>query len=138
MSDFTAFVSSLASGAEDSVAVAEASACLKRFTHALNAHDFQGMDCELSFPHIMLSGAARLVWEEPGQHPIDLFEELHRTGWRSTQYEIMKPVLVSAEKVHFVLTYTRRAAEGEILSTHTNLWIVTKAAGKWGIALRSY
>jgi len=37
-----------------------------------------------------------------------------------------------------VVTYSRRNAQGDTLSLHKNLWIVTCAQGKWGIAVRSY
>ena len=96
------------------------------------------MDSTLHFPHVMLSGAERLVWPNAGQHPADFFEKLKASGWQSTQYETQEPVLVSHDKVHFVVTYTRRAADGSVLSRHKNLWIVTRINGQWGIALRSY
>ena len=132
------FVSSTASGAVNASAIAEASACLERFTNAFNACSTPRMDDELHFPHILLSGAERLVWERAGQHPSDFFSTLRSTGWHSTRYEAKEPVLASAEKVHFVVTYTRRDEKNTILSTHRNLWIVTRVTSKWGISLRSY
>lgn len=136
MSDLLPFVS--VSARDTSVDTAAASACLDRFTAAFNAGDLAGMDAELHFPHTLLSGAQRLVWDSPGQHPPDFFTQLRATGWASTRYESKEAVLASADKVHFVLTYTRRHASGEVLSTHHNLWIATRLDGRWGIALRSY
>jgi hypothetical protein len=136
MSDLLAFVS--AHARDTSVDTTAASACLDRFTTAFNAGDLAGMDAELRFPHMLLSGAQRLVWDSPGQHPPDFFERLRATGWASTRYESKEAVLASADKVHFVLTYTRRNASDEVLSTHHNLWIVTRLDDRWGIALRSY
>jgi hypothetical protein len=86
----------------------------------------------------MFSGSKRLVWEGPGQHPSDLFDRLRREGWAFTQYESREPALVCADKVHFVVVYTRRTADGAVLSTHANLWIVTRVNARWGIVLRSY
>lgn len=138
MSDFVEFVDpDHPEEAEDEL-IKAASACLDRFTAVFNACDPSAMDDELHFPHIMLSGAERLVWAEPGQHPRNFFEELRATGWDQTKYEKKDPVLVCKDKVHFVLTYTRRGKDGEVLSTHKNLWIVTRLRGKWGISLRSY
>lgn len=136
MSDLLAFVSTDTRAA--SVDTTAASACLDRFTAAFNAGDLAGMDTELHFPHTLLSGAQRLVWDSPGQHPSDFFEQLRATGWASTRYESKEALLASADKVHFVLTYTRRNASDEVLSTHHNLWIVTRLDDRWGIALRSY
>lgn len=138
MTDFSAFVAPPPSGEPHTEAIDAASACLDRFTAAFNASDMRGMDAELHFPHAMLSGAQRLDWAKPGQHPPDFFDELKAAGWSRTQYEKKEPVLVSNDKVHFVVTYTRHDATGTVLSTHVNLWIAVRADGRWGIALRSY
>ena len=63
MRDFLAFVSASPASADATQAVAAASDCLDRFTAAFNARDVDGMDRELHFPHVMLSGAEVLVWE---------------------------------------------------------------------------
>jgi hypothetical protein len=138
MSAFLNFVSESSCAEIDAEIVTEATGCLDRFTRAFNACDPAAMDAELHFPHTMLSGAQVPVWECPGQHPSDLFPSLRQAGWALTRYEARQPVLVSCAKVHFVLVYTRRSEAGEVISTHRTLWIVTKVAGKWGIALRSY
>jgi ribosomal protein S18 acetylase RimI-like enzyme len=118
--------------------IAGASACLDRFTACFNAADTAGMDRELQFPHTLLSGAEYVLWTEPGQHPENFFAQLRATGWQLTQYEAREPALVRRDKVHFVLTYSRRDESGRVLSLHKNLWIVTQLDGRWGIALRSY
>ena len=59
------------------------------------------MDAHLHFPHVMFSGAERLIWEQPGQLPTGFFDELRQTGWAKTVYEEKQPILVSPEKVHF-------------------------------------
>lgn len=138
MSDFAKFIEPQHSAEPDPELIHAASKCLDRFTACFNACDTDGMDGELHFPHIMLSGSERLVWREAGQHPIDFFAKLRASGWHHTQYEAKEPVLVSRDKVHFVVTYSRRNKSGVILTMHKNLWIVTRVSGKWGISLRSY
>ena len=138
MPDLHRFVTPAPSREPVGVLVAQASECLDRFTAAFNACDLAGMDAQLHFPHVMLSGAEPLIWPGPGQHPADFFERLQATGWAFTQYEQRDVVLVNADKVHFTVHYTRRSATGEVLSRHQNLWIVTRIDGHWGIALRSY
>jgi hypothetical protein len=138
MSDFNTFVSVGAEDADSLALVQEADGALERFTRAFNASDIGGMDAELHFPHVMYSGSELLVWQSPGSHPDNFFESLKGTGWNETKYEDKKPVLVSKDKVHFVVVYTRRDVLDRVLSTHTNLWVVTRVAGKWGIAVRSY
>lgn len=121
-----------------SQAVAEAMACLDRFTHAFNACDAAAMDAELHFPHVMLAASEVRVWNHPGQHPADLFSTLRKIGWDETRYESRHPLLATSDKVHFLVTYTRRRSDASILSEHTNLWIVSVVNGKWGISCRSY
>ena len=138
MSDFNTFLSFAADDAESAALVQAANGALERFTRAFNARDIGGMDAELHFPHIICSGSELLVWQSPGQFPKSFFEGLKATGWNETRYEDKKPVLVSKDKVHFVIVYTRRDALDRVLSTHTNLRVVTRVGGKWGIAVRSY
>lgn len=96
------------------------------------------MDAQLHFPHVMISQTETLIWDAPNQHPFDFFTQLQSAGWASTRYESKVPVLSSKNKVHFLVTYTRRSPYGEELSRHTNLWIVLRKNDRWGIALRSY
>jgi len=138
MSDFLDFVSRSGIVASAPDIIGAASACLDRFTAHFNACDLAGMDTELHFPQVLVSGAEVVVWEAPGRHPDDFFDRLRASGWRETRYEAKEPVLASEDKVHFVVTYTRRGEGGGVLSTHRNLWIVTHKSGRWGIALRSY
>jgi hypothetical protein len=138
MSDFAKFVKSQKSEEPEAELVRAASECLDRFTAFFNACNANGMDGELHFPHIMFSGSERLDWPEAGQHPASFFEKLRATGWHYTQYEGQDAILVSRDKVHFVVTYSRRNKNGDVLSMHKNLWIVTRVSGKWGISLRSY
>jgi hypothetical protein len=127
-----------APGSDDCDDTIEARACIQRFADAFNAGDLAGMDAELNFPHTMLSGAHRLEWSAPGQLPGDFFRSLRATGWARTHTESITPVLTSTDKVHFVVDYSRRNAEGHVLNRYQNLWIVTRSAGHWGISLRSY
>ena len=138
MSSFLSFVSTTSDSAIDPAVVEEASRCLDRFTEAFNALDLAGMDAQLHFPHVMISESETLLWSAPDQHPSDFFLRLKSTGWASTRYESKVPVLTSQNKVHFLVTYTRRSDADAELSRHTNLWIVVKHQGVWGISLRSY
>lgn len=126
----------MTSDQEDQVRMAEAA--LDAFTDAFNACDLIRVDQALHFPHVMLSGGETLIWPEPGQHPADFFERLLATGWRRTLYESREAVWVTEGKVHFVVVYTRRDPQDQVLSRHTNLWVVTRKQGQWAVALRSY
>jgi hypothetical protein len=138
MGDFENFVTPQQADEPEAELVQAASECLDRFTAFFNKCDANGMDTELHFPHAMLSGSERLDWAHAGQHPADFFENLRSSGWHHTRYEAKEPALICKDKVHFVVTYSRRNYSDNILTMHKNLWIVTRVSGKWGISLRSY
>lgn len=126
-------------GIENSeVLIAGATDCIVAFSACFNDRDLIGMDALLHFPHVMFSGEELLVWKHPGQLPNDFFDQLVTTGWEKSVYESITPILVSPNKVHFHVHYTRRRVDDSVITRHENLWIVVKVNGRWLIALRSY
>ena len=119
--------------------IAAAIRCVEAFSERFNARDLPGMDAHLHFPHFILSGEQMVIWNEPGNLPASFFDDLHRdTGWTESRYHRKEAVLVSPRKVHLVVDYTRNRTDGSVISTHSNLWIVTFDQGRWGIKQRSY
>lgn len=137
MSNFLQFITPEVSVGSPDLVVASAQACIERFSSAFNSRDLHGMDAELHFPHVMFSGSAQLIWPGPGQHPPDLFYALRSVGWAKSVYLDIAPVAVASGKVHFLVTYERQGADGNVISSHVNLWIVKWQNERWGIALRS-
>lgn len=123
---------------EEIIMLTEAKACLDRFSDAFNNEDIAGMDAECHFPHLLISGSDVITWEQPGQMHEDFFRLLRESGWATTTCEKCEPVLISPDKIHYLWSYARRDNDGEILTFHENLWILTKVEGRWGIAVRSY
>lgn len=119
-------------------AIRSARECIRRFTSAFNRCDVDAMDRELHFPHVLLSRGDPVVWATPGQHPPSFFVELRDTGWVRTECLQVDPLLAHSDKVHFLVVYERRAAGDTVVSAHENVWVVTHAHQRWGIALRSY
>ncbi|HTS53525.1 MAG TPA: hypothetical protein VMH26_09660 [Burkholderiales bacterium] len=138
MSDYSTFFRPASRPESAEELVAGATGCIDAFTERFNDRDLAGMDALLHFPHVMYSAEELLVWERPGQLPSDFFDKLASTGWAKSVYESRTPVLVSPNKAHFLVHYTRRRADESVISRHENLWIVIKARGTWRIALRSY
>ncbi len=120
------------------LAEAAALACLDAFTVAFNARDAAGMDAQLHFPHILLTGGQSVVWKTPGQLPEGWFQTLEASGWRRSVYHARTPILVSADKAHVLVDYSREGEGGHVLGRQQNLWILTREAGRWGIKVRSY
>lgn len=138
MNDFINSVSAIATNQISNNDIKSACDCLDRFTNQFNLKNTEGMDKELKFPHLLLSGTSYTVWDSPGKHPSNFFSELEKTGWSRTVYEAKQPILMSLNKIHFLVTYSRRNIKDEVISTHKNLWILTKSNNQWGIFVRSY
>jgi hypothetical protein len=112
--------------------------CLDRFGECFNSMDFTGMDEMLHFPHYVVSGSTVIEWRERGQLPEAFFNDLVKQGWHHTSFTTREVILVSTDKVHFRIRYTRERKDNSILTAHENIWIVTRKNGRWGILLRSY
>lgn len=112
-------------------------ACLDAFTGAFNARDPAGMDAQLHFPHVIMTGGALTVWKAPGQLPLSFFDDLSATGWARSTYHDRQVVLAGADKLHVRVDYSRDRADGSEISRHAGLWILTREAGRWGIKARS-
>jgi len=117
---------------------AELSACLDQFSKAFNRENRSDMDDQCHFPHYLISETSVTVWNNPGQIPADFFDRLKDLGWAYTTCEKCVPILSTENKIHFLWSYTRRKADGTIISAHENLWIALKINQKWGITVRSY
>ena len=115
-----------------------AGACVDAFIDAFNARDAARMDALLHFPHVLFAADELHVWERPNQLPPDFFDKLSADGWMRTEPKRKTALAASTRKVHFLVRYVRRRADGSVLTEHENLWIVTRVDGRWGIALRSY
>ncbi|PKL66243.1 MAG: hypothetical protein CVV28_11630 [Methanobacteriales archaeon HGW-Methanobacteriales-1] len=112
--------------------------CLDDFGYQFNLENLKGMDDFLHFPHYLLSGNEVIVWNTRGQLPENFFHDLKKQGWSKTVTQKRELILVSSNKVHFKVKYTREKEDGTIISEHENIWIVIHKNNKWGIFLRSY
>ena len=112
--------------------------CLDRFGECFEKEDLQGMDSCLHFPHYILSGNEVICWNEGGKLSQAFFADLKKAGFKRTVVTCREVITVAENKVHFKYCYYRESIEGEVMSQHDNVWIVTYKDGKWGIQVRSY
>lgn len=112
---------------------------LSRFTRAFNNRDAEEMDNCLHFPHIILAGNKETVWEKPNNLPPGYFDWLEQEfGWNHSNYQSKTLVLSQNSQRHYLLEYTRNKSDGSVISSHRNLWVLTKLNGSWGIKIRCY
>jgi hypothetical protein len=79
-----------------------------------------------------------ICWQKSGHITKKFFEDLKSNGFDRTVIREIEVILVSENKVHLRYCYDRIHTNGSIMSSHDNVWILTKVYNRWGIILRSY
>ncbi len=93
----------------------------------------------LHFPHIRLWDNKFSVFskQEFLKGFDDQTEKLIKEGWHHTVTLGIKSIQSNKNKVHLLLTQSRRDKNNKEYHRFETLWIVTKIEGKWGIQFRS-
>ena len=60
-----------------------------------------------------------------------------RENWHMSTIDALEASIVTPDKVHFELTFTRWHPDGTRYWTVPALWVVTRAGDHWGIQVRS-
>ena len=111
---------------------------LDDFMAALNEYDAAGMDKCMHFPHPRIADGKVVVYEKPGNNPMDLFDRLKKAdGWSHSKWDTRELVQHNASKAHWKVSYTRFRADGGVIGVYESLYILTKVDGRWGIQARS-
>ena len=111
---------------------------LDRFMAALNAHDAQGMDATMHFPHVRFAGGQLRLYDAAGSNPMDLFETLKtQDNWRYSRWEERRLIQFNDKKAHYALSYTRFRADDSVIDVYESLYVLTLIDGAWGIQARS-
>ncbi len=111
---------------------------LDRFMVALDDHDSAAMDACIHFPHVRMAEGAVVVYDPPGNNPMDLFDRLKtRDGWHHSAWKHKRVVQFSDDKVHLDVQYIRYREDGSVIGVYDALYIVTCRNGHWGIQARS-
>ena len=127
-------------GAEERAEIVDAArqAVLDFFT-AFNTSDAEGAVEVLNHPHVFMApGGGFSVAADAGDGPRPNFDQMRqRENWHMSTIDALDASLVTRNKVHFELTFSRWHPEGRRYWTVPALWIVTKAGDHWGIQVRS-
>ena len=111
---------------------------LDEFMDALNAYDAARMDACMHFPHPRIADGKVIVYDKPGNNPMDLFERLKKAdGWSHSKWDTRELVQHNASKAHWKVSYTRYRSDGSVIGVYESLYILTKVDGRWGIQARS-
>ena len=107
------------------------------YMEAFNSSDGDGTGSCLNYPHLFLVGgnvieAKNAVEAKPN------FEQMRESeNWRFSTFDSLEPSIVTANKVHWEVVFSRWHPDGTRYWTVPALWVTTKVDGHWGIQLRS-
>lgn len=119
--------------------VNEARQVVLNFFTAFNAGDVEGTVATLNYPHVfMLAGGGFNVSAQSSDGPRPNFELMRQgEGWHMSSVDTLEASIVTRDKVHFELVFTRWHPNGTRYWTVPALWIVTREGDQWGIQVRS-
>jgi ketosteroid isomerase-like protein len=119
--------------------VSAASQTVRDFFTAFNAGDAAGTVRTLNHPHLFMTAAGGFsVVETADDGPRPNFEQMRQSeNWQMSTIDTMEASIVTRDKVHIELTFTRWHPDGTRYWTVPALWIVTRAGDHWGIQVRS-
>jgi hypothetical protein len=126
---------------EEQIPPAGRAACeevLVKWMDALNRYDAAGMDALMRFPHVRVASEKVVVYEKPGNNPMDLFDRLRlQDGWHHSEWNETRLVQSSPVKAHYAVQYTRFRADNSVIGIYDSLYVFTLAAGEWRVQCRS-
>ena len=119
--------------------VAAARQAVLDFFTAFNAGDVDGTIAAVNHPHLFMTpDGGFAVARSPGDGPRPDFERMRADeDWHMSTIDALEASIVTRNKVHFELTFTRWHPDGTRYLTVPALWIVTRAGDDWGIQVRS-
>lgn len=109
------------------------------FFTAFNAGDSEGSVRTLHHPHLFLTANGGFaIAENAADGPRPDFDQMRGTeNWHVSTIDAIDASVVTPNKVHFELRFTRWHPDGTRYWTVPALWIVTRAGDQWGIQVRS-
>ena len=111
---------------------------LAQWMSALNSHDARAMEKLMRFPHARLAANDLVIYQKPGDNPMDLFSRLADSqGWHHSAWTEIKLLQSSPIKAHYAVQYTRYREDDTIIGVFDSLYVFTAVDGDWKLQLRS-
>jgi len=122
----------------DSEAAAEARRVVCARFNAWNRGDVGAIRALMHVPHVSMPGPRPIICEtESAPMTADPRSVATAGGWHHSRLERLDVRQWSAEKVHCAIAFGKNAAGGRRYADAEAMYVVTHAAGRWGILLNS-
>ena len=118
--------------------LADARAALDEYFRAFNAEDNEALVAISNFPRLSLGRNGQVVVRaEPADIETDFRLLRQVEGWDHSTLDLVEPLQVAPDTVHFEVVFSRRHADGSAYRTVPGLFVITKQDGDWGLQLQS-
>ena len=104
---------------------------------AFNAGDPVGTTRYLNYPHLFLVSGNVAESKSPDDSKPDFDRMRESEDWGFSTFDSLEPSIITANKVHLEVVFSRWHPNGTRYRTVPALWVITKVDGHWGIQFRS-
>lgn len=113
-------------------------AVLDSFLAAFNAQDAAAWAETLHYPHVRLAADEVIVWDAPEEYArSNEIGRLTASGWHHTRWNWRRLIQADADKLHFIVSFTRYDQADQPLASYEALYVLTRHGSRWGIQARS-
>lgn len=112
-----------------------ARAAVLGYMEAFNTGDEEQSDRHLNFPHLFMVGGRISESSDTAAPNFDQMRDSQ--NWHVSTFDTLEASIVTPNKVHFEIAFSRWHPDGTRYWTVPALWIVTKDGDHWGTQLRS-
>lgn len=117
--------------------VAEARTAVVGYMEAFNNSDADGTAGYLNYPHLFLVAGNVAKAKSSDDAKPDFNKMRESENWGFSTFDSLEPSVVTANKVHWEIVFSRWHPDGTRYWTVPALWVTTKVDGHWGIQFRS-
>jgi len=115
----------------------EARAAVTGYMEVFNAGDAVGTGGNLNYPHLFLIAGNVAEAKDPDDARPNFSQMRESENWGFSTFDSLEPSVITANKVHWEVVFSRWHPDGTRYWTVPALWVTTKVDGHWGIQFRS-
>jgi hypothetical protein len=106
------------------------------FMEAWNSHDHQKLAGAIHYPHVRIADGQVEIWRTAAEYLAGPEPGRQRT-WHQTRVDTMKAVQATATGVNVVISFSRLARDGRVITSDEGLFLVVLRDGGWKVQARS-
>jgi hypothetical protein len=128
----------LVTAQEKAAAEQDARKAMELYFKAWNTGNNDNVRATINFPFVTFGrNGAAVVDPTPPEYSTDFERMRTQEGWNRSELDSLEPLYVTADRVHFHVTFSRYKADNTKYMTGHMMYIVTRKDGHWGPQFRT-